>query len=158
MKKFFPILLLVASRERATAESRIMLRLHACLICRVRQAFITAIFFGLLSASTAHALIIGEVVVKSRVGEPLLAYVPIFPESPDEKVTAACLSLIKAEISHGQERQDLPAARLELEGNEKIGQQIRISTADQVNAASLTIQLKANCISNGLVIREFNPE
>lgn len=156
MKKIISILLLVASREGSTAKSRIMLRVHACLLCCMKQAFKAVVFFGLLSASTVHAMIIGEIVIKSRVGEPLLAYVPVSPENPEEQVTTACFSLIQAGISSGQERSTLSATKLELEGNRKIGQQIRISTSAPVNASSLKIQLKAKCISNGLVIREFN--
>ena len=132
--------------------------MHACLLRCVRQAFAAGVLFCLLSASTAHALIIGEIAVKSRVDEPLLAYVPVSPESPDEKVTTACFSLINAGINSGQERQSLATAKLELEGDGKIGQQIRISTSAPVNATSLIIQLKANCVTNGLVVREYNFE
>lgn len=147
-----------ASRKHSIAELRLTLRTHVSLSGGVRQAFTMAIMLGFLNAPTAHALLFGEVMVKSRVGEPLLAYIPVSPENPDEKITVACLNLMKAGIIPGKERQDLSVASLELEGNEKMGQQIRISTSSPVNDVSQTIQLKANCISRGLVIREFNFE
>ena len=139
-----------------------MLHMRAGISCCVRhafsQAFSVAIIFSSLSTQPAHALIIGEIEVISRVGEPLLAYIPISPTSPDEKITTACLSLIKAGISPGQERPNLSAARLELEGNRNIGQRIKIFTAAPVNARALTLQLKVNCVSHGSGIREFNLE
>jgi len=121
----------------------------------VRHAFSTAIILASLSLQPAHALIIGEIVVNSRVGEPLLAYVPITPESPDERITTACFSLIKSGISPSQGKANLSSARLELEGNRNIGLRIRISTTAPVNSRSLKLQLKAKCVSHGLVIREF---
>lgn len=126
--------------------------------CCVRRALASVIIFASLSTQSAHALIIGEVNVISKAGEPLLAYIAISPDSPNEDITAACFSLIKAGISPGQEGPDLSAARLELEGNRNIGHQIKISTVTPINAHSLTLQLKANCVSNGLIIREFNLE
>ena len=132
-----------------------MLHLRAVISCCVRHSFSSAIIFASLSIQPAHALIMGEIEVVSRVGEPLLAYVPISPESSDEKITTACLSLIKVGISPRQERRYLSAARLELEGNRNIGMRIRISTTAPVKARSLKIRLKANCVSHGLVIREF---
>jgi len=87
-------------------------------------------------------------------GELIPDNIPISPESPEEKIAAACLSLIKTSISPAIARQNLSAAKLELEGNYRI----KISTAVPVNARSLKFQLKANCVPNGLVIREFNIE
>lgn len=130
--------------------------MRAGISCCVRHIFSSAIIFASLSTQPAHALIIGEIEIISSVGEPLLAYVPISPDSPDEKVTTACLSLIKSGISPRQERANLFAARLELEGNSNIGQRIKISTMAPVNSRFLTLQLKANCVSHGLVIRKFN--
>lgn len=135
-----------------------MLHIRAGISCCVRHTFSSAIIFASLNSQPAHALIMGEIMVNSRVGELLLAYVPISPESPDEKISPACLTLIKSGIRPEQERANLSAARLELVGNGNTDQQIRISTADPVNSSSLTLQLKANCASNGLVIREFNIE
>ncbi|MGC2048134.1 MAG: hypothetical protein WA635_05945, partial [Gallionella sp.] len=136
-----------------------MLHMRAGISCCVRhafsQVFSVAIIFASLSTQPAHALIIGEIEVISRVGEPLLAYVPITPEGPDERITTACFSLIKSGISPTQEKANLSAARLELEGNRNIGLQVRISTTAPVNSRSLKLQLKAKCVSNGLVIREF---
>ena len=135
-----------------------MLQMRASISCCVSRALSSAIIFASLSTQPAHALIISEADVISKAGEPLLAYIPISSESPNEDITAACFSLVKAGISPGQEGSDLSAARLELEGNRNIGQRIRISTATPINAHSLTLQLKANCDSNGLIIREFNLE
>lgn len=126
--------------------------------CCVRRALSSAIIFASLSTQPAHALIIGEIEVVSRVGEPLLAYVPISLTNPAEKITAACFSLTKAGVSPGQEGPDLSAAELELEGSRNIGQRIKISTAAPINAHLLTLQLSARCVSNGLITREFNLE
>ena len=134
------------------------LHMRSVISCCVRNAFSLAIIFASLTTRPAHALIIGEIEVSSREGQPLLAYVPISPERTDEKITTACLSLITSGISPEQERPNLSDARLELEANGDIGQRIRISTSAPVNARSLTIQLKANCVSHGLVIREFDLE
>lgn len=138
-----------------------MLHIRAGISCCVRhafsQAFSVAIIFASFSAQPAHALVIGEIEVISRVREPLLAYIPIAQESSDEKITTACFSLLKARISPGQERANLSAARLELEGNRNIGQRIRISTTAPINTRSLIIRLKAKCVPNGLAIREFYP-
>jgi hypothetical protein len=133
-----------------------MLHMRAGISCCVTHAFSSAIIFASLSTQPAHALIIGEIEVISRVGEPLLAHVPISADNPNEKITTACLSLINARISPVQERTNLSAARLELEGNRKIGQRIKITTRAPVNARSLKFQLKANCALHGLVIREFH--
>lgn len=135
-----------------------ILHMPSVISCCVRNAFSLAIIFASLSTRPAHALIIGEIEVSSREGQPLLAYVPISPERTDEKITTACLSLITSGISPEQERPNLSDARLELEANGDIGQRIRISTSAPVNTRSLTIQLKANCVSHGLVIREFDFE
>ena len=132
--------------------------MRVSILCCVKRALSSAIIFASLCAQPAHALIIGEIEVNSREGEPLLAYVQISPTSPAEEITAACFSLIKAGGSLGQEGPDLSAARLELEGNRNIGQRIKISTAAPINARLLTLQLKAHCISNGVIIREFNLE
>gem|GEM_PF-215454 len=126
--------------------------------CCVRRALSSAIILTSLSTQAAHALIIGEIEVVSREGEPLLAYVPISPTNPDEKITAACFSLIKAKISPWQEGPDLSAAKLELEENKKIGHQVKISTASPIATRFLAFQLKAKCISNDLIIREFSVE
>ncbi len=133
-----------------------MLNLRAGLACFVGRALPTVIAFAMLGTQPAHALIMGEIVVNTRAGEPLVAYVPISPDNPNEKITPACLSLIKATISPAQERANLSAATLEPEGNRKIGQRIKITTRAPVNALSLKFQLKANCALHGLVIREFN--
>ncbi|MGO8755097.1 MAG: hypothetical protein ACLQHK_07690 [Gallionellaceae bacterium] len=135
-----------------------MLHLRAYFSFCARYVFSLAIICFSLSTQPAHALIIGEIEIGSRAGEPLLAYVPLSPENPDEKITPACLSLLKSGISPEQERTDLSTARLELEGSEDIGQRVRISTSAPVNARSLTLQLKANCVPHGLVIREFDFE
>ena len=133
-----------------------MLQMRASISYYVRLAFSLAIMFAALISQAVHALNIGEIVVNSRVGEPLLAYVPISPTSLDEKITTACFSLRKAGGSPGQEGPDLSDAELELEGNRNIGQQIKISTVAPINALLLTFQLEARCVSNGLIIREFN--
>ncbi|MBL0038697.1 MAG: hypothetical protein IPP36_09010 [Nitrosomonadales bacterium] len=117
-----------------------------------------AIIFALLGTQAAHALNIGEIEVVSREGEPLLAYVPVSPSSPDEKITAACVSLANIGIVPGQNGSELSAARLELEGNKNVDQRIKISTAAPISAHSLTLQLKAHCVPHGLTIREFNFE
>ena len=135
-----------------------MLQMRVSIPCCVKHTFSSSIMFAVLISQPVNALNIGEIVVNSRVGEPLLAYVPISPTSPDEKITTACFSLIKTGISPEQERPNLSAVKLELEGNINIGQQIKISTAAPINSRSLTLQLKANCISNGVNIREFNLE
>ena len=103
-------------------------------------------------------MIFDEIVVKSRKGEPLRAYVPISVENPNENINAACLSLIKGEINPRQERLQLSFAKLELEVSGQTGPQISISTTEPINSRSLTLELKGNCMSHGLVIREFNLE
>lgn len=133
-------------------------RTQACLLRCLKHALSIAILFGLLSSPMSHALIMGEIVVKSRLGEPLLAYVPVSAESADEKITPACLSLIKVGLTPEQERQYLSTAKLDMEANGETAQQIRIFTTGPVNSRFLTLQLKANCIPHGLVIREFNFE
>ena len=132
-----------------------MLQMRAFLSYFMRHACALTIIFASLHAQQAHALIIGEIVVNSKLGEPLLAYVPISPETPYEKITNSCLSLIKTGDTDVQGRPNLSAARLKLEGNRRKGLRIRISTATPINVPSLTIRLKANCVPNGLVIREF---
>lgn len=118
-----------------------MLPMRAAISCCVRhafsQAFSVAIIFASLSTQPAHALIIGEIEAISMAGEPLLAYVPISQETPDEMITTASLSLIKAGISPGQERPNLSAASLELEGDPNNGQRIKISTAEKVDASDV---------------------
>lgn len=119
-----------------------MLPMRAAISYCVRHAFsqafsVAIIFVSLCCIDTAHALIIGDIEVDSRVGEPLLAHVPISPESQNEKVTTSSLSLIKAGISPRQKRQNLLAARLELEGNKNIGQRIKISTAENVDVSAI---------------------
>ena len=128
------------------------------ILCYVRRALFSVMILASLSTQVVYALIIGEIDVISREGEPLLAHIQISPTNPDEKITAACFSLIKATTSPGQEEPDLSAARLELEGNRDIGHQIKISTATPIDTRLLTLRLKANCISSGLTIREFNFE
>ena len=135
-----------------------MLQMRVSISCCVRRALASTFIFASLSTQPAYALIIGEIEVVSRVGEPLLAYVPISLTSPAEKITAACFSLTKTGISPGQEGPDLSTAELELEGSRNIGQRIKISTAAPINAHLLTLQLKARCVSNGLITREFNLE
>lgn len=135
-----------------------MLQMRVSIICCARRALVSAFFFASLSAQSAHALFIGEIEIISREGEPLLAYVQISPTRPDEKISATCFSLTKAGGGPVQEGPDLSAAKLELEGSKNIGQRIKISTAAPINAHLLTFQLKARCVSNGLIIREFNLE
>ncbi|CAH1906039.1 conserved hypothetical protein [Candidatus Nitrotoga sp. HW29] len=131
-----------------------MLQMGINISCYTRRALSLAIIFASLSTQLAHALIIGEIESISREGEPLLAYVQIFPSNPDEKITTSCFSLVKV----GQAEPDLPAASLELEGDRNIGQRIKISTATPINTRLLTLPLKAHCIPHGLIIREFNLE
>lgn len=114
-----------------------------------------AMIFASLSSQAVHALIIGEIEVISREGEPLLAYVQLSPTSPDEKITAACLSLINVRSDSQQARPDLSAAKLELEGNRNVGHQVKISTVAPIDARLLTLRLQSNCILNSLVMREF---
>ena len=135
-----------------------MPHMHAAISCRVRHYCLLAIIFASVGIQSAHALIIGEIEVISVAGEPLLAYVPITPDNPYERITTACFSLIKSGISPKQEKANLSAARLELEGDRKNGRRIKISTRAPVNSHSLKFQLKAKCVANGLVIREFHIE
>ncbi len=135
-----------------------MLHTRANISCCMRDAFSSAAILLSFWAQPAHSLILDEIQVTSRMGEPLVAYVPIYPEGPDEKITPACLSLINTGSSAEQERQNLPDAQLELKGDRNIAPLIKISTLAPVNARSLKLLLKANCAPNGLVIREFDFE
>ncbi|RFC35204.1 MAG: hypothetical protein DID90_2727554592 [Candidatus Nitrotoga sp. LAW] len=135
-----------------------MLQMCVSMLCRVRRTLSLAIIFVLLGTQVAYALIIGEIEVVSREGEPLLAYVSVSPSSPDEKITAACVSLANVGIVPGQNGSELSAAKLELEGNNNVDQRIKISTAAPISAHSLTLQLTAHCVPHGLTIREFNFE
>ncbi|WP_239797253.1 FimV family protein [Candidatus Nitrotoga arctica] len=126
--------------------------------CYAKRVLSSVIIFASLSTQPVHALIIGEIEIISREGEPLLVYVQISPTSPDEKITTGCFSLVKPRITPGQEEPDLSAASLELEDNRNIGQRIKISTATPINARLLTLPLKVHCVPNGLIIREFNLE
>lgn len=131
-----------------------MLQTCISISCYTRYALSLAIIFASLSTQPAHALIIGEIESISSEGEPLLAYVQIFPSNPDEKITISCFSLVKP----GQAEPDLSAAILELEGDKNIGQRIKISTATPINTRLLTLPLKAHCVPHDLIIREFNLE
>jgi hypothetical protein len=130
--------------------------MRASILCRIRRAVSVVIFFALFGIRPVYALIIGEIEVVGREGEPLLAYVPILPTRSDEKITVSCFSLAKME--GGQEGVVLSATRLGLEEDGNAGQKIKISTTVPINARFLTVQLKARCALNGLVIREFNIE
>ena len=141
-----------------------MLDLRLCSLCRLMHVFagrkflFAVISFSLLSMSAAHALLMGEVIVKSRVGEPLLAYIPISLEKRDVKIDTGCLSLIKTGIWPERDRQSLTDAKLDLEGDQKNGQQIKIFTTYPVNSRFLIFQIKASCPPNALIIREFRLE
>lgn len=135
-----------------------MLQMRASISCCVKRAFLSVIISASFNMQAAHALVIGEIEVISREGEPLLAYIQISPASPDEKITADCFSLVKPRITPVQEVPDLSAASLELEENSSIGRRIKISTTTPINARLLTLPLKANCVPHGVVIREFNLE
>ncbi len=126
--------------------------------CCVKRAFLSVIISASFSMQAALALVIGEIEVISREGEPLLAYIQISPTSPDEKITTDCFSLVKPKITTVQEEPDLSAASLELEENSNNGQRNKISTAAPIYARLLTLPLKAHCIPHGLIIREFNLE
>jgi hypothetical protein len=111
----------------------------------------------LFFAPAAQAVIIGEIVVKSRIGKPLLAYIPLSRETPNEKITAACLSLLKSGDSTDPDRQYLSTAKMVLEGSAKqASRQIWIFTTEPINSPLLALRLKANCVPQGLIIREFN--
>lgn len=135
-----------------------MLQMSISISCYARRTLSLAIIFASLSTQLAHALIIGEIEIISREGEPLLAYVQISPSNPDEKITTDCFSLVKPRITSGQEEPDLSTASLELGGDRNIGQRIKISTATPINARLLTLPLKAHCVPHDLIIREFNLE
>ncbi|MES1981847.1 MAG: DUF1302 family protein [Pseudomonadota bacterium] len=111
---------------------------------------------ALFIAPAAHAIIIGEIVVKSKIGKPLLAYIPISREIEDEKITPACLSLLKSGDSSNPDRQYLSSAKMVLEGSaKKNNRQIWIFTTEPVNSRLLALRIKANCVPLGLQIREF---
>jgi hypothetical protein len=133
-----------------------MWAMRASMLCRIRRALSWVIFFALFGIQPVYALIVGEIEVVGREGEPLLAYVPILPTISDEKITVACFSLTK--IEGGQEGVVLSTTRLGLEEDGNTGQKIKISTTVPINARFLTVQLKARCALHDLVIREFNIE
>ena len=133
-----------------------MWAMRASMLCRIRRALSWVIFFALFGMQPVYALIVGEIEVVGREGEPLLAYVPILPTRSDEKITVACFSLAK--IEGGQEGVVLSATRLGLEEDGNTGQKIKISTTVPINARLLTVQLTARCALHDLVIREFNIE
>ena len=135
-----------------------MLQMRTGTLYCMRLTISSAIIFASLFAQPAQALIFGEIVVNSKVGEPLLAHVPIAPESPNEKITTTCLSIIGSGRVHDQQKANLFGTKLTLEGDANTDRQIRITTTERVTSRALTLRLKANCVSNGLVIREFNLE
>lgn len=108
---------------------------------------------GVFALQAADASTIGELVLESRVGEPLRAYVEVSPGT-GETLTAACVSLSKIGMRPEEESQYLSDANLALE---EIGgiKKFRISTTTPLDSPSMKLLLQARCGAHGLTVREF---
>lgn len=108
-------------------------------IIRTRFAQFGAVCL-LLLAGGAGAAGFGEIILHSRIGEPLKAEIPIL-SSPDEPISTACFSLAPVQIS------DVPVishARTRLTGS---GENLRVLvTGNQaINEPIFMISLRAGC-------------
>lgn len=97
----------------------------------------------LLSPVSAYAVILGEIVAESHLGEPFRGYVAVAATTGD-LLEASCFSLGIPEQAKGDPRHYLVASRLTLEGQES-ARRVRIQGTKTVNEPFLRIYLQAGC-------------
>jgi hypothetical protein len=118
----------------------------------------SSLAFGLacclaLTAAEARALALGELVVHSRLGQPLSAQLAV-AAGPGEAVEESCITLAKP--SRGSETQIplLSRAKFSVEATDT-GQLIRISTLAAIGEPAVRLVLQLNCDGQTNVSREF---
>jgi pilus assembly protein FimV len=106
-----------------------------------------------LTAAEARALTLGELVVHSRLGQPLRAQLAV-AVGQGEAVEESCLSLAKP--ARGSENQVpiLSSAKFSVEATDT-GQLIRISTLAAISEPAVKLVLQLNCDGQTNVSREF---
>lgn len=128
-----------------------------CVFCGesnlLKKLYLLISLLGMFALSAAYASTIGELVLESRLGEPLRAYVEISPGA-GETLTAACVSLSKIGMRPEEASRYLSDASLALE---EVGgvRRVRISTATPLDTPSMKLLLQARCGAYGLTVREF---
>lgn len=104
------------------------------------------------TSSAAHGIGLGDLVVESRLGAPLQAYVRL-TVGPGEVVDQFCLALGRPGTPADTNRY-LSRARLSVE-TDGGGQRIRISTSEPVQERVFTILLEAGCTSRQRITKEY---
>ena len=102
----------------------------------------------------AQAVSIGEAVLHSRLGEPLLAQVDMMVES-NERIEDSCLSLIAPDTIHEDVRSFLNGARLSLKTEGK-RQYVNISSPEPFNEAFASLRLQVKCPGTRSIIKTLN--
>lgn len=105
-----------------------------------------------LAPAGANALTLGDLVVGSRLGEPLRAQIAV-RTSADESIDEACITLPRP----ANTLEDLPylsKAKLSVETSAS-GQLIRIRSAQVINDPVLKILVQINCSGQANLNREF---
>jgi hypothetical protein len=106
-----------------------------------------------LTAAEARALALGELVLHSRLGQPLRAQLAL-TTGPGEAVDESCIALAKAAGASGDQIPSLTRARFSVEAS-GAGQLIRISTLHAISEPAVRLVLQLNCDGQANMSREF---
>lgn len=106
-----------------------------------------------LTAAEARALALGELVVHSRLGQPLAAQLAV-TNSPGEVVEESCIALAKPARASENQIPLLTKAKFSVEATDT-GQLVRISTLSAISEPAIKLVLQLNCDSQTNVSREF---
>ena len=106
-----------------------------------------------LTAAEAKALALGELVVQSRLGQPLRAQLAV-TASPGETIEESCIALAKPARASENQIPLLNRARFSVEAT-NTGQLIRIGTLSAIDEPAIKLVLQLNCDSQTNVSREF---
>lgn len=100
--------------------------------------------WAMLLPALAQAVVLGELVVESRIGEAFRGYVPLAATENDE-INASCFSLGVHGEDEADSRHYLVAARLTVEGESNAARRVVIRGANTVHEPFLRLALQAKC-------------
>lgn len=106
-----------------------------------------------LTTAEARALALGELVLNSRLGQPLRAQLAL-TTGPGEAVDESCIALAKPASASENQIPSLTKAKFSVEAS-GTGQLIRIGTLHAISEPALRLVLQINCDGQANMSREF---
>jgi len=106
-----------------------------------------------LTAAEARALALGELVLHSRLGQPLRAQLAL-TTGPGEAIDESCIALAKPAGTSENQIPSVTRARFSVEAS-GTGQLIRIGTLSPITEPAIRLVLQLNCDGQANMSREF---